>query len=343
MIRFECDYAEGAHPAVMELLQQTNLEQTPGYGEDIWCEKARGLIREACCAPDADVHFVVGGTQANLIVVAALLKPYEGVISASTGHIEVHETGAVEATGHKVLTVPEKEGKIFAEQVEEVLRGFETSPTPDHVVKPGMVYISHPTEYGTLYTLKELEDLSGVCRKYGVPLFLDGARLAYALAADGNDVQLPDLARLCDVFYIGGTKTGCLFGEAVVIPDPAKGKGFRMMMKQRGGMLAKGRLLGVQFFAMFRDGLYGEIGSHADGQAMRIKKALKEKNISLYYESTTNQQFFVLTEAQYAKLSDRYSLSDNGPVEGGRLVRACTSWATRTEDVDSFVADIKEL
>lgn len=343
MIRFECDYGEGAHPRILELLQETNYEQTPGYGEDRWCRLAADRIREACGAPDADVHFVVGGTQANLMVVASLLRPYEGVISATTGHIEVHETGAVEATGHKILTVPETEGKISAAQVEAVLAEYADSPVPDHVVKPGMVYISHPTEYGTLYSRDELKALSDVCHRYGIPLFLDGARLAFALGAEENDVSLQDLAELCDVFYIGGTKCGALFGEAVVITAPACKKGFRMMMKQRGGMLAKGRLLGVQFFALFEGGLYEEVGRKADGQALRIKKALKEKGVPLYYESTTNQQFFVLTEDQYAVLKDRYSFSDNGPVSGGRLVRACTSWATRDEDVDTLVADINQL
>ena len=260
MVRFECDYGEGAHPQVMELLQNTNFEQTPGYGCDPWCDKASGLIREACDAPDAEVHFVVGGTQANLMVIASILRPFEGAVSASTGHIHVHETGAVEATGHKILALSEKDGKITAEQIEDCLREYEESTTIEHVVKPGIVYLSQPTEYGTMYHKEEMEAISKICRNHGVPLFVDGARLAYALAAEDNDITLPDMARLCDIFYIGGTKVGCLFGEAVVFANKRYADGFRMTMKQRGGMLAKGRLLGVQFSALFTDGLYERMG-----------------------------------------------------------------------------------
>ena len=343
MIRFECDYAEGAHPQVMALLEQTNLEQTPGYGMDPWCETAREKIREACGMPQADVHFVVGGTQANLLVISSILRTYEGAVAATSGHINVHETGAVEATGHKVIALPETNGKISAAQVEAAALEYVHSPTQEHVVKPGIVYISHPTEYGTLYTKKELEALYAVCRKYRIPLFVDGARLAYALAAEDNDVTLPELARLCDVFYIGGTKVGALFGEAVVFPNTALAEGFRMNMKQRGAMLAKGRLLGVQYAALFTDGLYEEIGRHADRLAMKIKKALKEKEIPLFYESSTNQQFCVLTDSQCAALKGKYAFSPSGPVEGGNLVRFCTSWASREEDVDALVADILNL
>ena len=343
MIRFECDYGEGAHPQVMELLQNTNFEQTPGYGCDPWCDKASGLIRVACDAPDAEVHFVVGGTQANLMVIASILRPFEGAVSASTGHIHVHETGAVEATGHKILALPEKDGKITAEQIEDCLREYEESTTIEHVVKPGIVYLSQPTEYGTMYHKGELEAISKVCRAHGVPLFVDGARLAYALAAEDNDITLPDMARLCDIFYIGGTKVGCLFGEAVVFASKRYAEGFRMTMKQRGGMLAKGRLLGVQFSTLFTGGLYERMGKHADDLAMKVKKALKSKGIPLYYESSTNQQFCIMTEEQYDRLSKDFSFSDNGPVEGGRLIRICTSWATKEEDVDRLVADIKNL
>ncbi|MBQ8995895.1 MAG: aminotransferase class I/II-fold pyridoxal phosphate-dependent enzyme [Oscillospiraceae bacterium] len=343
MIRFECDYGEGAHPKVLQLLQETNLEQTPGYGCDPWCEKAGQQILEACGAPDADVQFVVGGTQANLMVIASILRPYEGAISASTGHINVHETGAVEATGHKVLALPEKDGKISADQVEKCLLEYENSTTQEHVVKPGIVYISQPTEYGTMYYYNELKAISDVCRAHNVPLFVDGARLAYALAAQDNDISLPDMAKLCDVFYIGGTKVGCLFGEAIVFTDKKYADGFRMVMKQHGGMLAKGRLLGVQFSALFTGGLYEEIGKHADDLAMKVKKALKNKGIPLYYESSTNQQFCILTDEQWDRLNKTYALSDNGPVEGGRLLRICTSWATRAEDVDRLVADINKL
>ena len=343
MIRFECDYGEGAHPKIMELLEKTNLEQTPGYGLDPWCEKARKLILEACDAPDGEVQFVVGGTQANQMVIASVLRPYEGAVSATTGHINVHETGAVEATGHKILALPEKNGKISAEQVEKCLTEYENSPTPEHVVKPGIVYISQPTEYGTSYSRNELESLYAVCKEHKVPLFVDGARLTYALEAEDSDLTLSDMAKLCDIFYIGGTKAGCLFGEAIVFTDKKYAEGFRMMIKQLGGMLAKGRLLGIQFSALFTDGLYSEIGKHADALAMDVKRALKNKGIPLYYESSTNQQFFILTDEQWAKLADKYAFSDNGPVDGGRLLRICTSWATKKEDVDSLVADIENL
>ena len=343
MIRFECDYGEGAHPKIMELLEATNLEQTPGYGCDPWCEKARQQILDACEAPDAEVQFVVGGTQANQMVIASILRPFEGAISATSGHINVHETGAVEATGHKILALPEKNGKISAEQIEKCVKEYEQSPTQEHVVKPGIVYISQPTEYGTTYSKKELEDIYAVCKAHKVPLFIDGARLSYALAAEDSDLTLPDVARLCDIFYIGGTKVGCLFGEAIVFTDKKYADGFRMIMKQHGGMLAKGRLLGVQFSALFTDGLYEEIGRHADSLAIEVKKALKKKGIPLYYESSTNQQFFILTDAQWAKLADKYAFSDNGPVDGGRLLRICTSWATKKEDVTGLVADIERL
>ena len=270
MIRFECDYTEGAHPRILEALIRTNMEQTKGYSEDEHCENARKLIREKCGSADADVHFLVGGTQTNMTVIAAALRPHQGVICAQSGHINVHETGAVEATGHKVLALPSEDGKITADQIKTVCDEHDHD---EHMVQPGMVYISNPTENGTLYNKKELQAISEVCKEYGLPLFLDGARLGYGLAAQGNDITLPDLAQYCDVFYIGGTKVGALFGEAVVITREALKKDFRYFIKQKGGMLAKGRLLGIQFEELFRDDLYMEVSAHADRLAMKIRKA----------------------------------------------------------------------
>ena len=250
MIRFNCDYLEGAHPRIIEKLVETNLVQTPGYGEDEFCERARKVIREKCGVPDAYVQFLVGGTQTNLTVIASTLRPYQGVLSANTGHINAHETGAIEATGHKVLALPSEDGKITAAQVQEAYDAHWADGSHEHIVQPGMVYISHPTENGTLYTKEELKALYDTCQKLGLPLFLDGARLGYGLMSEGSDLTWKDVAAYTDVFYIGGTKVGALFGEAVVITNPALKKDFRYMIKQRGGMLAKGRLLGIQFLTL---------------------------------------------------------------------------------------------
>ena len=254
MIRFNCDYLEGAHPRIIERLTETNFVQTPGYGEDEYCERARAIIREKCGAPDAYVQFLVGGTQTNTTVIASVLRPYQGVLSANTGHINAHETGAIEATGHKVLALPSEDGKVTAAQVQEAYDEHWADASHEHIVQPGMVYISHPTENGTLYKKEELKSLYETCRKLGLPLFLDGARLGYGLMSEGTDLTWEDLAAYTDVFYIGGTKVGALFGEAVVITDPALAKDFRYMIKQRGGMLAKGRLLGLQFETLLKDG-----------------------------------------------------------------------------------------
>ncbi|MBR5502140.1 MAG: aminotransferase class I/II-fold pyridoxal phosphate-dependent enzyme [Oscillospiraceae bacterium] len=343
MIRFACDYAEGCHPTILAEMTATNMHQMPGYGEDEVCAEARARILQACCAPESDVHFLVGGTQANLTVIGALLRPYEGVLSADSGHVNVHETGAIEATGHKVLALPHVNGKISAEQVRAAMQTHLNDEARTHTVKPGMVYISQPTEYGTLYSLAELEALAAVCAEYGLPLFADGARLGYALASSENDATLADLARLCDVFYIGGTKCGALFGEAVVIRKGPWQKDFRYNLKQRGGLLAKGWLLGRQFKALFTDGLYDAICRKAVDQAERIQAVLREKNVPIYLESPTNQIFCVFTEAQLAKLAGKYAFSDNGPVEGGRLIRICTSWATEEANVQQLIADIAAL
>lgn len=341
MIRFECDYAEGAHPQILERLVATNFEQTKGYGEDEHCENARRIIRRLCENESADVHFLVGGTQTNMTVIASVLRPHQGVISAVTGHINVHETGAIEATGHKVLALPAKDGKLTATQVEQAYCEHWNDPNHEHVVQPGMVYISNPTEGGTIYTKRELEELSNVCRTNGLPLFMDGARLGYGLAAAGNDLALPDIARLCDVFYIGGTKVGALFGEAVVITNDNLKKDFRYLLKQRGGMLAKGRLLGIQYEVLFENGLYFEISRHAIQMAMKIRDAFAAKNISFLCESPTNQQFPILTEEQICLLAQKYAFEYWTKIdEKHGAVRFCTSWATREEDVDELVRDI---
>ena len=302
MIRFECDYGEGAHPRILERLAATNMEQTAGYGEDPHCEAARGYIRELCRMPDADVHFLVGGTQANLTVIAAALRPHQGVIAAESGHINVHETGAIAATGHKVITVPGENGKITAGEVRGVCDSHWRDPTHEHIAQPAMVYISNPSEIGTIYTLAELEEISKVCRKCGLPLFMDGARLGYGLACELCDYTLADIAALCDVFYIGGTKVGALFGEAVVITDAALKRDFRYIMKQRGAMLAKGRLLGIQFEALFEDGLYFEISRQATELAMKLRAACTAKGYPFLVDSMTNQQFPILPNSQIERL-----------------------------------------
>ena len=345
MIRFDCDYTEGCHPRILEALTRTNAEQHPGYGTDAHCARARTLIREACAVSDtdADVHFLVGGTQTNAVVVAAALRPWEGVLSATSGHIAAHETGAIEAGGHKVLPLAHTEGKLAAEDVRAAVARLRADPNAEHIVQPGMVYISQPTEYGTLYTRAELEAISAVCREAGLPLFLDGARLGYALAA-AEDLTLPDYARLCDIFYIGGTKLGCLFGEAVVVMNDALKPGFRNLMKQRGAMLAKGRLLGVQFEAMFTDGLYLQCGRNAVAAARRIREALLQAGLPLAFESPTNQLFVTLTRAQSAALERSFTLG-HWDATGGEtdVLRICTSWATTPEQTDALIAAIRAL
>lgn len=343
MIRFYCDYAEGAHPAILEKLAQTNFEQTEGYGTDRFCDEARARIKELCQAPEADVHFLVGGTQANLTVIAAALRPHEGVIATDTAHISGHETGAIEATGHKVLVVPNEEGKLTAGQVEALWAAHQADESKEHTVKPGMVYISNPTELGTLYSLNEMEALSAVCRSRGLLLYLDGARLGYGLAAADNTLTLPDLARLCDVFYIGGTKQGAMFGEAVVILAPRLKEDFRYLIKQRGGMLAKGRLMGVQFLTLFEDGLYLRLARHADEMADLLREGLDKAGCPLLVRSRTNLIFPVLPDQAIEKLKEQYSFSHYQRMDDSHCaVRFCTSWATRREQVEAFVSDIQK-
>ncbi len=341
---FLCDYGEGAHPRIMEALLRTNMEQTSGYGMDLHCEHARELIRAACGTPDADVHFLVGGTQANMTVIASILRPYQGVLCAQSGHINVHETGAVEATGHKVLALPMQDGKITAAQVEEAVLAHRADENFEHIVQPGMVYISHPTECGTLYSKDELTQMSRVCHALGIPLFLDGARLGYALASAQNDLTLPEIAALCDVFYIGGTKVGALFGEAVVITNPALQQDFRYMIKQRGGMLAKGRLLGIQFETLFTDGLYMEISRHADELAYRVRDLFRAHGYPMLFESPTNQQFVILPDADYEVLRQTSVGELWQRVDAAYAAwRFCTSWATTEEAVDRLEASLAQL
>ena len=344
MLYFHNDYSEGCHPKVLEALTKTNLEQTPGYGEDGYCARSAGKIRALCESPQAAVHFLVGGTQANLTVIASALRPHQGVICADSGHIHVHETGAVEATGHKVLALPGRDGKISASQVDEAVRSHRADSAFEHMTQPKMVYISNPTELGTLYTLRELEALSETCRRLGLYLFLDGARLGYGLAARGSDVTLADLARLCDVFYIGGTKVGALFGEAVVIPCAALQEDFRYLIKQRGGMLAKGRLLGVQFDALFTDGLYMQMSEHAIALADRLRGKFKALGYPFLVESTTNQLFPILPDGVLEQLSREYTFTEQQRVdEGHRAVRFCISWATREEAVEALCRSLEEI
>lgn len=338
MILFNNDYAEGAHPKVMERLLQTNMEQTVGYGEDPYCEAAREKVRKACQAPDADVHFLVGGTQANMTVISAALRPHQGAVCVQTGHINVHETGAVEATGHKVLALEGTDGKIKASQVQEMWKEHWADGAHEHIVQPKLVYISHPTELGTLYTKQELTDLRAVCDACGMYLFLDGARLAYGLAAEGTDVTLADIAALTDVFYIGGTKSGALFGECVVIKRREIKEDFRYMIKQKGGMLAKGRLLGVQFDTLFEGNLYVEMGRHADRLAMKIKNGLKEKGYHFYIDSITNQQFVIVDNEKLQEIEKNFGVNYEKRLDENHMViRICTSWATKEENVDKLL------
>mgnify|MGYP005763251935 FL=1 len=344
MILFQCDYNEGAHPKVMEKLMETNLEQTVGYGEDEHCARAAALIRKACGDDSLAVHFLVGGTQANMTVIAAALRPHQGVIAAQTGHINGHETGAVEATGHKVLALPQKDGKISASQVKDLCEAHLNDASFEHTVQPKMVYISNPTEYGTLYTRKELEALHEVCRRYGLYLFLDGARLGYGLAAADNELDLPMIAACCDVFYIGGTKVGALFGEAVVMSNDELKKDFRYLIKQKGGMLAKGRLLGVQFEALFVDGLYMEISRHADRLADKLREAFTQAGFPFLVENQTNQIFPVIPDSVLKKLGENYGYTYQERVdETHSAVRFCTSWATKEDNIDRLIADLKRL
>lgn len=341
MLSFQNDYQEGAHEKILKRLMETNLEPQSGYGSDSYTESAKEKIRKVCECPQADVWFLTGGTQTNQNVIDAMLQPYEGVVAASTGHVSVHEAGAIEFTGHKVLTIPQHEGKIYAEELESYLRGFWEDTDHEHMVFPGMVYISHPTEYGTLYTRSELENISAICEAYDIPLYLDGARLGYGLMSDNTDVTLGVISNCCDVFYIGGTKVGALCGEAVVFTKDNTPKHFLTHIKQHGALLAKGRLLGIQFDTLFTDDLYFKIAAHADKLAMKLKNAFLEKGYKMYFDSYTNQQYPILSKKDREKLAQKYQFSFWEQIdEDYAAVRFCTSWATSEEAIDELIQDI---
>ena len=344
MIYFNSDYLEGAHPSIMVKMAETNMVQTVGYGEDEYCEAAREKIKVACQAPEADVHFLVGGTQTNTTVIAAILRPWQGVISAVSGHINCHEAGAIESTGHKVITLPTDNGKITAQQVADYVEWHKNDESTEHIVQPGMVYISHPTEAGTLYTRAELTELYDTCRRYGLPLYIDGARLGYGLAAEESDMTLPEFARLCDVLYICGTKVGALFGEAVVIMNESLKKDFRFIMKQRGGRLAKGRLLGIQFDALFTDDLYFKISRHAIEMAHQIRDIFVSAGYPLLFDSPTNQQYPIMPDAELAEIGKSFGYEYWERVDETHSgVRFCASWATTQENVDALREAVNSL
>lgn len=335
---FYSDYLEGAHPAIMDALARTNMEQTPGYGEDEHCLRAAELIRKACNLPEADVHFLVGGTQTNTTVIASILRPHQGVLCAETGHIGVHETGAIEHSGHKVLPLPAIDGKIAAQQIIDAVDAHWADECHEHTVQPGMVYISFPTELGTIYSKSELQAISAACASKNIPLFIDGARLGYGLTSPACDITLPELTALADVFYIGGTKQGALFGEAVVIRNDALKPDFRYFIKQNGGMLAKGRLLGIQYEVLFTDNLYFKIARNANEQAVKVREQAEKLGIRLFGSSPTNQVFLVAEDSKLPAFAEkagyefwqRYS-----PTES--VVRVCTSWATPDSAIDTLL------
>ena len=336
MITFENDYSCGAHPDVLRRLVETNLEPQPGYGEDAFCASAREKLRAACACPGAEVFFLSGGTQTNAVVLGALLRPWEGVVAAQTGHIHVHEAGALEAMGAKVLALPDHQGKLDAAELRALAAALLQDENVEHMVYPGVVYLSHPTEWGTLYSRAELEAIAAVCRDFGMRLFLDGARLAYGLTAEGTDVDLPLLAALCDAFYVGGTKCGALCGEAVVFPRQTPPH-FRNFTKKHGAMLAKGRLCGVQFDALFTDGLYWEIGRRGIETARRLKAILAKHKVPCYLETPTNQQFAILDNARYAALKARVPIGFwSCPDDGHTVVRFATSWYTTDEYLEEL-------
>ena len=338
-LSFASDYLEGTHPAIMQRLIETNLEKTAGYGLDEYSASAKEKIRLACQAPKADIFFLVGGTQTNATVIDAVLRPYQGVIAAETGHVSVHEAGAIEFGGHKVLALPHLDGKLNAQTIQDCIDAYWADANHEHMVMPGMVYLSQPTEYGTIYSLKELEEISSVCHSKGLSLYLDGARLAYALACSSNDVSLPDIARLCDAFYIGGTKCGALFGEAVVFPQHDFVPHFFTIVKQHGALLAKGRIAGIQFETLFTDGLYEKIGQTALDAADQIRATLEEKGYTFAFHSPTNQIFITLDAKQSSFLSDRVEMGFWEKIDNDHTVmRIATSWATRQEDVDALTA-----
>ena len=334
MISFESDYIQGAHPEILKKLIETNMEALSGYSTDKYCASARERIKQACGREDADVYFLVGGTQTNQVVISASLKLYEGVISAVTGHINAHEAGAVEFIGHKVLPLTNHKGKIDADELNNYVENFYADDNHEHMVFPGMVYISHPSEYGTLYSKKELQRISEICKKYSMQLFIDGARLGYGLMSNDTDVTLKDIADLCDIFYIGGTKVGALCGESVVFTHNNAPKHFMNTVKQHGAMIAKGRLLGIQFDTLFTNDLYFEISKHAINMAEKLKNILKEKGYRFFLDSPTNQQFIILENNQMEELKKnvRFGFWEKYD-DNHTVVRFATSWATTEEDI----------
>ena len=342
-LSFSSDYMEGAHPEILRRLLETNLEKTGGYGLDPYSDSAKDKIRAACHCPDAEIYFLIGGTQTNATVIGAMLRSYQGVIAPESGHISTHEAGAIEFGGHKVLTLHQKHGKITAEQIKDALNTYNNDVNREHMVMPGMVYISQPTEYGTLYSLDELQNISKVCREYCIPLYVDGARLAYALSSPENNVTLRDMAELCDVFYIGGTKCGALFGEAVVIPKPNTIPHFFSIIKQHGALLAKGRLLGIQFDALFSDGLYEKIGKNAIDNAARIRSALRDNRYQMYIEAPTNQVFVIIDNERMQHLSEKVEFGFWEKYdENHTVIRFATSWATTEADVNKLIMLLAE-
>lgn len=339
MLSFENDYLEGAHEKVLNRLVETNRVQAAGYGFDHFTEQAIQQIKNRINCPKATVRFLVGGTQTNQVVINSVLESYEGVISADTGHVAVHEGGAIEYSGHKVLAIPSSEGKITAKGVEDYLDTFNSDFKRDHMVFPGMVYISHPTEYGTLYTKPELESLSKVCQKHNLPLFMDGARLGYGLMSDQSDLTIEDVAKYCDIFYIGGTKIGALCGEAIVFTKQNEPKQFTTRIKHHGALLAKGRLTGIQFLELFNDDLYFKISRHAIEMANKMKAGFLEKGYQLYFDSPTNQQFFILSNEKIVELEQKVKFAVWEKYDDQhRVVRFATSWATTEENVDQLLA-----
>ena len=343
MVSFQSDYIAGAHPEVLAKLTETNLEPLPGYGTDRYCESAKEKIRAAVGIPDAEVFFLAGGTQTNAVVISALLADYEGVIAAKTGHVSAHEAGAIEYTGHEVLELPQKEGKIQAETLRGYLEAYYADENHEHMTFPGMVYVSHPTEYGTLYAKAELEAIAGICREYGLRLYLDGARLAYGLMSSETDLTLADIAGLCDVFYIGGTKAGALCGEAVVFTKHNMPKHFLTSVKKRGALLAKGRLLGVQFDALFTDDLYFRIGRHAIDMAEKVKEIVRDNGLPFFIQSPTNQQFVILENSRMERLGKKVAFDFwEKADEAHTVVRFATSWSTTESDLLALEAALKE-
>lgn len=344
MIHFESDYVEGTHPSILQALSETNLVQTTGYGVDTYCLEASELIKKECRDESVAVHFLMGGTQTNLTLIAATLKPYQGVIAPHTSHIYEHETGAIEACGHRIISVESKQGKLDASQVEAVCLHHYQASDKEHTVQPGMVFISHPTETGTLYTKAELVALRHVCDKWGLPLYLDGARLGYGIMADSSDLHMSDINLLCDAFYIGGTKVGALFGEALVVRNLKLQQDFRYMIKQKGGLLAKGRLLGIQFKVLFENGLYYEIARHGINLANQISETLLAEGFEFLYPTSTNQIFVIITQQQYEVLTQEFIITKWEDLDDDKIaIRICTSWATTGSNVDKLLDTLKKM